>query len=127
MNHHEINFSNFISSDQICKKKDLESFERTMILEKCVYTEFFRKRCWVKIEKKNKTNKNKNKTKANKIGSVILLLENVKQAVNTMKNINIFLNSLIFVRFVFFSVTLNLSEYFNVKLTKKSDCYTLSW
>ena len=77
--------------------------------------------------KKNKTNKNKNKTKANKIGSVILLLENVKQAVNTMKNINIFLNSLIFVRFVFFSVTLNLSEYFNVKLTKKSDCYTLSW
>ena len=126
MNHHEINFSNFISSDQICKKKDLENFERTMILEKCVYTKFFRKRCWVKIEKKQKKT-NKNKTKANKIGSVILLLENVKQAVNTMKNINIFLNSLIFVRFVFFSVALNLSEYFNVKLTKKSDCYTLSW
>ena len=74
---------------------------------------------------KQKTNKQKTKTKkkqkkkTSKTGSVIFLLENFRQAVNIMKKKNVFLNSLSFARSVVFSVTLNSSKHFNVKLTKK--------
>ena len=76
-------------------------------------------------KKKQKTNKQKTKTKkkkkkkTSKTGSVIFLLENFRQAVNIMKKKNVFLNSLSFARSVVFSVTLNSSKHFNVKLTKK--------
>ena len=87
---------------------------------------FVGKWCCVKNEnKKQKTNKQKTKTKkkqkkkTSKTGSVIFLLENFRQAVNIMKKKNVFLNSLSFARSVVFSVTLNSSKHFNVKLTKK--------
>ena len=68
---------------------------------------------------KNKNKKKKQKKKTSKTGSVIFLLENFRQAVNIMKKKNVFLNSLSFARSVVFSVTLNSSKHFNVKLTKK--------
>ena len=77
------------------------------------------------MKKKNKkqTNKKqkqkKKQKKTSKTGSVIFLLENFRQAVNIMKKKNVFLNSLSFARSVVFSVTLNSSKHFNVKLTKK--------
>ena len=86
---------------------------------------FVGKWCCVKNEKKKqKTNKQKTKTKkkqkkTSKTGSFIFLLENFRQAVNIMKKKNVFLNSLSFARSVVFSVTLNSSKHFNVKLTKK--------
>ena len=77
------------------------------------------------MKKKNKkqTNKKqkqkKKQKKTSKTGSVIFFLENFRQAVNIMKKKNVFLNSLSFARSVVFSVTLNSSKHFNVKLTKK--------
>ena len=85
---------------------------------------FVGKWCCVKNENKKQTNKKQKqkknkKQKTSKTGSVIFLLENFRQAVNIMKKKNVFLNSLSFARSVVFSVTLNSSKHFNVKLTKK--------
>ena len=77
------------------------------------------------MKKKNKkqTNKKqkqkKNKKKQVRQALLFFLLENFRQAVNIMKKKNVFLNSLSFARSVVFSVTLNSSKHFNVKLTKK--------